>query len=84
MRVICDFQCAAIGLLLSDKVSNRFFEFTFNVFDMYMQIAIFFYLLHITYIRGFWDFNCLLEGIGKIGMVFDSQSLSLTICYFPS
>ena len=47
---VCDFKCIAVGLLLSEKGSTLFTEFTFDVFDLYSQSAIFFSYLYLVYI----------------------------------
>ena len=80
----CEFQCTAVGLLLSDKDSTWFPEFTFDLFDTSSQSAIFFSSLHITYMRGCWAFNCIFGGIGEIGMVFSAQWLSMFLFNCPS
>ena len=41
-------------------------------------------ILGICMADGCWAFNCLFDGIDKIGILFDSRSISLIICYFPS
>ena len=76
---VCDFQCAVVGLLLIDNISTLFY-----VFYPYIQSAILFSSLNITYMHGFWAFICLFGGDGDIGAVFDAQSLSLVIYLFYS
>ena len=51
---VCVFQCTSVGLLLSDKGSTWFPEFTFDVFDPYSQSAILCSSFNIA-----WDFTCL-------------------------
>ena len=56
---VCDFQCAAIGLLLIEKGSTWFPEFTFDLFDPSSQREIFLSSLYIVYMCGYWDFTFL-------------------------
>ena len=49
---VYDLQSSVIGLLLSDKGRTRFYEFTFDVVNPYIQSVIFLLLLHILYMRG--------------------------------
>ena len=81
---VYDFQCSDVGLLLSDKGSTCFSEYTLGVFDPSSHCTIFFLPIHITYMYDFWDFPCLFKVFRDISMLFDAQILIRVLCCVPS